>query len=245
MAKKQTKTVLRLDKFCADMGLGTRSEVKRLIQQGRLTINGQTVRKPETKLDTIKDEVCLDGQRIQFSAYEYVMLYKPAGCVTATKDDRAKTVLDCISVEDCPRRQKLFPVGRLDKDTEGLLLLTDDGELAHKLLSPGKHVPKTYFVRLKKEAVLTDRERFWQGMDIGDEKPTLPAKLKIGSDTREVLVTIEEGRYHQIKRMFESCGNEVVYLKRLSMGSLKLDGRLKPGEYRRLTQEEIQKLKQG
>ena len=229
--------MIRLDKFLADMGYGTRSEVKKEITKGNVKINGLPVRKPETKIDTEKDEVMYREQPAAYEKYEYYMLNKPAGVISATTDKREKTVLDLIGEK---QRKDLFPVGRLDKDTEGLLLITNDGELAHRLLSPKKHVDKVYYVRVQGELVEEDIRRLAEGIDIGEEKLTLPARLVIRKNGQfsEAEITIQEGKFHQVKRMFHALGKEVVYLKRLSMGTLVLDGNLKPGEYRKLTKEE-------
>jgi 16S rRNA pseudouridine516 synthase len=234
-------SMLRLDKYLADMGVGTRSQVKQLIGKGRVRVNGSRVLRPEQKVEPGKDLVEADGSPVGYEEYEYYMLHKPAGYVSATEDKRQKTVLDLLTGSS---RKDLFPVGRLDKDTEGLLLITNDGELAHKLLSPRKHIDKTYLVRLDQPADRADKEAFAQGLDIGDEKLTLPAQLAFSEngDGLEVKVTIQEGRFHQIKRMFEAVGKHVVYLKRLSMGSLHLDGELSLGEYRPLTNEELERL---
>lgn len=229
--------MIRLDKFLADMGYGTRSEVKKEITKGNVKINGLPVRKPETKIDTEKDEVMYREQPAAYEKYEYYMLNKPAGVISATTDKREKTVLDLIGEK---QRKDLFPVGRLDKDTEGLLLITNDGELAHRLLSPKKHVDKVYYVRVQGELAEEDIRRLAEGIDIGEEKLTLPARLVIRKSGQfsEAEITIQEGKFHQVKRMFHALGKEVVYLKRLSMGTLVLDGNLKPGEYRKLTKEE-------
>lgn len=233
---------MRLDKFLADMGQGTRKEVKKLIQKGLVSINGVTVKKPENKLTAGKDEVVCRGQRLVYEEYAYYMLHKSAGVICATEDDREKTVLDLL-----PKaiRKGLFPVGRLDKDTEGLLILTNDGDLAHRLLSPKKHVDKVYFVRVDGRVTEEDIDAFLRGVDIGDERLTLPAKLRIlqAGSTSEVEVTLREGRYHQIKRMFEKVGKPVLYLKRTAMGGVELDGGLPAGEYRRLTKEELNRLR--
>lgn len=244
MAKKKTSAdkPLRLDKYLADMCDATRSEVKEWLKRDRVTVDGQIRHMPDYKVMPGESTVCLDGQAVGYVEYEYLMFHKPAGCVSATEDKRDKTVLDYISKEDCARKSELFPVGRLDKDSEGLLLLTNDGELSHRLLSPRRHVQKRYFVRLEHGVEPEMARKFEEGLDIGDEKPTLPAKLECTQEDREVYVTITEGRYHQIKRMFHACGNEVVYLKRVSMGSLMLDEGLKKGEYRPLTEEELSEL---
>ena len=229
---------IRLDKFLADMGTGTRSQVKEFIRRGQVTVNGETAKRPELKVDPDEDQVCLQERTLTYQKHRYVMLHKPAGLVSATEDARERTVLELLPAE---ARRGLFPVGRLDKDTEGLLLLTDDGELAHRLLSPRKHVDKKYFARVAGRITGEDVRAFSRGMDIGDEKLTLPAALTVlseGEEASEVSVTLREGRYHQIKRMFETIGSRVLYLKRISMGPLLLDDDLKPGEYRELTREE-------
>ena len=229
---------LRLDKFLADMGLGSRTEVKELVKQRRIYINGRYANKADIKVDTETDVVEFNHQRIMYAQYEYWMLNKPAGVVSATRDDGSETVVDLVEGKS---RKDLFPVGRLDKDTVGLLLITNDGQLAHRLLSPAHHVDKVYFARLDHAATEEDVAAFQAGLDIGDEDLTLPAQLEIpnAQQPTEVLVTLREGRYHQVKRMFEARDNEVVYLKRLSMGSLVLDPALAEGESRRLTAEEL------
>ena len=236
---------LRLDKFLCEMNMGTRSQVKNLIKKGRVTVNANTVLRPEQKIDTKNDQVCVDGEKLCYVKHVYYMLHKPAGCVSATEDGRHATVLDYI--KDEPRRQELFPVGRLDLDTEGLLLMTNDGELAHRLLSPVHHVPKTYYAKIKGQVTGQDVEDFARGLDIGEKKPTKPAELTIlqAGELSEILVIITEGKFHQIKRMFACVGKEVIYLKRIRMGSLQLDENLAPGEYRPLTEEEVLALQKG
>lgn len=232
---------LRLDKYLAEMNLGTRSEVKKLITKGQIQVNRTIVKKPEFKLDPISDRVQYQDREITYVTYEYYMLNKPSGVISATEDKRDTTVIDLI---ESRQRKDLFPVGRLDKDTEGLLLITNDGALAHRLLSPKKHVDKTYYAKICGEVTKEDIEIFEKGICIGDEKLTLPAKLvilKSGAES-EIELTIQEGRFHQVKRMFQAVGKEVVYLKRLSMGGLSLDPSLKPGEYRKLTKEEMEQL---
>lgn len=226
--------MIRLDKFLCEAGAGSRSEVKLLIKKGRVTINGTVAKAPETKVDEKNDQVALDAQPLSYEKFVYYMLHKPAGVVTATRDNHEKTVMELL--KDAPGKD-LFPAGRLDKDTEGLLLITNDGALSHRLLSPAKHVDKTYLVRTKAPVTDEMRRRLEEGVDIGDEKPTLPAKTELTEDG-ELLLTVTEGRFHQVKRMLSAVGNEVVYLKRLSMGPLVLDGALSKGEYRVLTQEE-------
>lgn len=232
---------IRLDKCLADMGLGTRSEVKKLLKTKQVTVNGETVTKPELKVDPDTDEILSSGEKVAYEDFEYYMLNKPQGVVSATEDNRDKTVLDCIPSR---KRKDLFPVGRLDKDTEGLLLITNDGDLAHRLLSPKKHVDKTYFVRLRDELTEEDCKKLCEGVDIGEKNPTLPAVVtKTKEESRQCCITIREGKFHQVKRMFAAVDNEVVYLKRLSMGSLILDETLQPGQYRKLSEEEIERLK--
>ena len=230
---------VRLDKFLADAKLGTRSEVRQLLKKGLITLNGEIVKKPDIKVDPASDRVLFDGKEIFSEKDVYFMLNKPAGVVSATEDRREKTVLDLFSSED--RRRDLFPVGRLDKDTVGLLLITNDGALSHRLLSPRRHVDKTYLVHLDRPIPADAGKRMEEGLDIGDEKPTLPAHLAVLSETT-ARITIQEGRFHQIKRMFHAVGCEVIYLKRLSMGSIILDPALEEGCYRRLTPEEINRI---
>lgn len=233
--------ILRLDKFLADAGVGSRSQVKVLIKKGKIKVNNNVIMLPDYKVDSDNDVVMADNEPVNYKKYVYFMFNKPAGCVTATTDKSDKTVLDYF--KDV-RARGLFPVGRLDKDTEGLLIITNDGELSHNLLSPKKHVDKTYFVRTDidiSEDVLKGLEN---GVDIGDEKLTLPAKAVYASDKKnETCITITEGRFHQVKRMYYAYEAEVTYLKRISMGSLKLDESLKLGCYRELTDDEVASLK--
>ena len=238
--------MMRLDKYLADMGEGTRQEVKKYIRRGSVTVNGELVRSPERKVDE-RDQICLDGREVSYAAEEYFMLNKPAGVVSATEDKRDRTVLDLIREK---KRKDLFPVGRLDKDTEGLLLITNDGALSHRLLSPRHHVDKTYYVEVQGHVTEENRAAFQRGVNIGtEEEPlvTMPARLEIleaGQSLSRVRLTIREGKFHQVKRMFLSQGMEVSYLKRESMGSLRLDDSLAPGEYRPLTEHEIKRLKE-
>lgn len=238
--------MMRLDKYLADMGEGTRQEVKKYIRRGSVTVNGELVRSPERKVGE-RDQICLDGREVSYAAEEYFMLNKPAGVVSATEDKRDRTVLDLIQYK---KRKDLFPVGRLDKDTEGLLLITNDGALSHRLLSPRHHVDKTYYVEVQGHVTEETRAAFQRGVNIGtEEEPlvTMPARLEIleaGQSLSRVRLTIREGKFHQVKRMFLSLGMEVSYLKRESMGSLRLDDSLAPGEYRPLTEHEIKRLKE-
>lgn len=233
---------LRLDKYLADMGVGTRSEIKVYIRKGRVKLNQELCTRPEQKVLPGKDVVTFDDALVDYIKYQYIMLHKPAGVVSATEDNISTTVLDLIRDRKC---KDMFPVGRLDKDTEGLLLITNDGELAHGLLSPKKHVDKVYYAKIEGRVTMEDAEAFEKGVDIGEEAYTLPASLKIlaSDEISEIELTIQEGKYHQVKRMFEAVGKKVLYLKRLSMGSLVLDQALKPGEYRELTEEELKALK--
>lgn len=239
--------MLRIDKYLADCGIGTRSEVKKYIKNKLITVNGEVVSKPDIKVDEGIDNICFKGQLITYEKYVYYLLHKPAGCVTAKQDNVHKTVMEYFPEEI--RAKDIAPVGRLDLDTEGLLLFTNDGPLTHHLLSPTHHIPKTYYAVLDNEVAISAVEQFKEGVDIGDDKPTLPAELVIlptktdydGNNVYSAEMTIHEGRFHQVKRMFEAVGCTVTYLKRLSMGSLTL-GNLAKGEYRKLTEEEVQAL---
>ena len=233
---------IRLDKYIASMGYASRSEVKELARAGRIQVNGTVAKKSDIKLSTDTDEVLLDGAPIVYQEFQYFMLNKPAGVVSARSDAFDKTVVDLI---EGFHRADLFPVGRLDKDTVGLLLITNDGQLAHRLLAPNKHVDKQYFVRLELPVDETDAQAFAQGIDIGDDTLTLPAVLRlVPEDEHCAYVTLHEGRFHQVKRMFEARGNSVVYLKRVSMDSLVLDETLQEGQSRPLTTEELALLMQ-
>ena len=252
---------VRLDKFLADEGKGTRSEGKKLIQKGQVQVNGVPAKKPEMKVDPEKDTVVLSGETVGAAPeFVYYLLNKPAGCVSATEDRNDRTVMEYVPSD----RKGLFPVGRHDKDTEGLLLITDDGKLAHELLAPGKHVDKTYFVRVEGKLTVEKIKKLENGVDIGEKKLTMPAKVEIvggswegagepepGRVRRENLpevytelhLTIHEGKFHQVKRMLAAVATPVIYLKRISMGPLILPDDLKKGECRSLTDEELRKLK--
>ncbi len=258
---------MRLDKYLADMSVGTRSDIKKNIRAGLVSVDGAVIKDPGFKVDE-GASVTFQGRNVSFEKLQYFMLNKPAGVISATEDRNQKTVIDLLGDE---KRKDLFPVGRLDKDTEGLLIITNDGDLAHRLLSPTKHVDKCYFAKVSGTVDEEDARIFAEGIDIGtDEKPeiTRPAKLEIlkvyrneaaGGSKRdddtahypegensgvysEVKITIHEGKYHEIKRMFQKVGKEVLYLKRLLVGTLTLDESLQPGEYRRLTEEELKSL---
>lgn len=232
---------MRLDKFLSDQNVGTRSVLKQEIKKGLVTVNGETVTKPETPVDPKKDRIQYKRQDVLYAPFHYYMLNKPVGVVSARTDQRDRTVLDLLPGE---LQKNLFPVGRLDKDAEGLLLLTDDGDLSHRLLSPKKHVDKTYIVHTDREIPKEAAERFRQGVDIGEKHLTLPAEVFFSDrDPHECLLTIREGKFHQIKRMFGTLGLTVTGLKRMKMGTLSLDGALLPGQFRSLTKEEIGALK--
>ena len=235
---------MRLDKFLCDMQLGSRSQVKEIIKKGLVSVNDTLVKSPDFKIDEKKDAVFYMGKELIYQGMYYYMLHKPAGVVTATKDDHEPTVMALLPDAN---GKDLFPVGRLDKDTEGLLLITNDGELAHNLLSPRKHVTKTYYVECS-GMLTTDKIALLEnGVDIGDEETTHPAKVKLITqldDSYTIELTITEGRFHQVKRMIQAVGGSVTYLKRLSMGTLSLDPDLHKGSYRTLTEKELLALKQ-
>lgn len=236
--------MIRLDKYLADMGVGTRTEVKKYIRQGKITVDDTVVKLPDMKIDTEKQSVFYMGTRIAYEEFVYYMLHKPSGVVSATTDKKEKTVIDLITEN---KRKDLFPVGRLDKDTEGLLLITNDGALAHRLLAPNKHVDKVYEAIIQGIVTEEDRQAFAQGVAIGNGEMAKPAQLEI-VNTDEIVneshirLTIQEGKFHQVKRMFESVGKKVTYLKRISMGTLVLDETLALGAYRPLTEEERAQL---
>jgi 16S rRNA pseudouridine516 synthase len=271
------KTTMRLDKMLGNLGYGSRSEIKILIRQGAVTVNGKTVKDHGLQIKPSEDEVVLDGETIQYRDTVYVLLHKPAGVVSATEDSRDRTVIDLIDPELTVLSP--FPVGRLDKDTEGLLLITNDGKLSHELLSPRKHVPKTYRALVAGEVGEEDAEKFGQGVPLDDGYVTLPAELAVlarmirggtpsadeselalemaeadnlAADMDEVAegealswieLTIHEGKFHQVKRMFEAVGKKVLYLRRVSMGPLRLDKALAPGQWRELTEDEVDSLR--
>lgn len=230
---------MRLDKFLCDTAGLTRTEAKNAVKKGQIAVNGQVQKAADFKVKETTDTVTFQGKPLSYAAFHYYMLHKPAGVITATEDKKESTVMDILREE---KVKNLFPVGRLDKDTEGLLLITDDGELAHNLLSPKKHVDKEYLVKVRDSISEEDCRKLSEGVDIGDEKPTAPAKVERVAE-KEILLTIREGRFHQVKRMLQAVGNEVLYLKRLSMGSLRLSEDLEKGAYRPLSEEEIYKIK--
>ena len=232
----------RLDKILANTGRWSRKEVRELVRAGRVTVNGVVARTPEEKHDPASTFL-VDGQPVSGERLVYLMLHKPAGLVSATEDPREPTVLTLLP--EYLRRVGLFPAGRLDKDTEGLLLLTNDGPLAHRLLSPRWHVDKTYFVRVDGRLEKADTEAFRRGLTLADGLECLPAGLEILEEPDTAIVTLREGKYHQIKRMLASRGKPVLYLKRLTMGPLTLDPALAPGQWRPLTEEELAALRES
>lgn len=231
----------RLDKRLASTGRWSRKEIKDMVRQGRIQINGVPARRPEEKVGD-EDRLAVDGQEVDCAPFVYVMMHKPAGILSATEDKRQRTVVDLLPPE--LRRRGLFPVGRLDKDTTGLLLLTDDGALAHELLSPKKHVDKVYLARVEGRIDASDVAALGEGMVLGDGLHCLPAGLEPLKDGSECLVTLREGKYHQVKRMLAAQGKPVLALKRLSMGTLQLDETLAPGQWRYLEMDEVAKLRE-
>ena len=228
---------IRLDKYLADMSAGTRSEVKKYIKAGRVQVDQFCEKDAARKIDPGKNRVELDGKQISYQKYEYYMLNKPAGVVSAVSDKKDRTVLDLIS----DGRKDRFPVGWLDKDTEGLLLITNDGELAHRMLSPRKHVDKEYYVRIDGNVTPEMHRKLEEGVFIEQDILSKPAKLKIINNQEtesEVCITIHEGRFHQVKKMFGAVGRNVLYLERISFGPLVLDQNLPRGSARTLTPEE-------
>ncbi|MCC8075404.1 MAG: 16S rRNA pseudouridine(516) synthase [Clostridiales bacterium] len=231
---------LRLDKLLADTGLWSRKEARDLIRRGQVTVDGAVVKQPEAKVDPAQSSLTAAGQPVVWQKYTYIMMNKPGGVLTATEDRRQPTVLDLLPQE--LRRKQLRPVGRLDKDTEGLLLLTDDGALAHRLLAPKSHVDKVYYAETEGTVDEDDVAAFAAGMTLGDGLVCQSAGLeRLGPD--RCLVTLREGKFHQVKRMLAARGKPVQYLKRLSMGALTLDEALEPGAWRPLTEEETRKVK--
>lgn len=227
----------RLDKILASQNLGSRKEAGALIRRGAVAVNGQTVRKPETKADPERDEIAVEGRVLTYRRHVYIMMNKPAGVLSAANDPRATTVIDLVP--ESLRRRGLFPAGRLDKDTTGLLIITDDGDYAHRMLAPASHVYKLYEARLDTPVVPDDAERFAEGLDLGDFT-SLPAELIVPDEANPYVarVWIREGKFHQVKRMFHACGHEVEALRRLRVGGLSLDPDLPEGACRLLTQYE-------
>ncbi|MFD1207163.1 pseudouridine synthase [Sporosarcina contaminans] len=231
---------MRLDKLLANMGYGSRKEVKQLLKKGAVRVNGETVKDPACKVEPTTEEVTIFGERVVYREFIYLMMNKPQGVISATEDLRDRTVIDLLDAEY--KHFQPFPVGRLDKDTEGFLLLTNDGKLAHELLSPKKEVPKMYYAHIEGKVGEEDIRKFAEGVSLDDGYFTKPGELKVlkSEELRsEIELTITEGKFHQVKRMFEAVGKRVIYLKRMSMGPLILDDQLKLGSYRELTEEEI------
>jgi 16S rRNA pseudouridine516 synthase len=232
----------RLDKILANSGYGTRKEVKAIVKSGRISINGNTVKDSSIHADPEQDNIIIDGEALDYKKYIYIMMNKPQGVISATEDDYDRTVIDLL--DEKSRSFNLAPVGRLDKDTEGLLVLTNDGDLNHDLISPKKHVPKKYYAKIDGEVNEKHVEEFKNGIVLEDGYRCLPAELNIleAGPQSEITVVLYEGKFHQVKRMFQSIGCTVVYLKRIQMGGLMLDDELSTGEYRELTGEELELL---
>jgi 16S rRNA pseudouridine516 synthase len=235
---------IRIDKLLSHMGYGTRSEIKKAVKQGKVTVDGKVVKDSGLIVNPELAAVAFEGQAVIYRDVIYIMMNKPPGVISATEDGRERTVIDLLEPED--RLLSPFPVGRLDKDTVGLLLLSNDGQLAHEMLSPRKHVPKTYEALVRGNVGEQDRLQFAAGVTLDDGYVTMPAELVIveaaerdGEPYSTIQLTIKEGKFHQVKRMFEAVGKKVVFLKRLSMGALKLDESLAEGEYRELTEQEL------
>jgi 16S rRNA pseudouridine516 synthase len=234
---------MRIDKLLANMGFGTRKEVKQLLKTGSVRVEDEPVKDPKTQVNPEKQVVTVNGEPVEYKEYIYLMMNKPQGVISATEDHHDQTVIDLLEIDDSIFNP--FPVGRLDKDTEGLLLITNDGQLSHQLLSPKKHVPKTYYAHINDFVTDEDVKAFEQGVELDDGYITKPGVLTIlkSGPTSEIELIITEGKFHQVKRMFESVGKKVIYLKRIKMGPLPLDETLELGEYRELTEEEIDLLK--
>ncbi|MBM7871897.1 16S rRNA pseudouridine516 synthase [Clostridium pascui] len=234
----------RLDKVLANLGFGSRKEVKALVKSGRVEVDGEVVKDSSISIDPEKSIVKVNGEELLYRKYIYLMMNKPDGVISATFDNRDETVIDLLDIDY--QVFKPFPVGRLDKDTVGLLLITNDGDLNHKLISPKWHVDKVYYAEIDKEVNETDIEAFKKGVVLDDDYKCLPAKLEIveaDENGSKVYITIQEGKFHQVKRMFQAREKEVVYLKRVKFGNLSLDNELMEGEYRELTEEELETLK--
>lgn len=233
---------MRIDKLLSNMGEGSRQEIKKLIKTGMVSIDGETIYKPDIQVNELQN-ISIGGRKVIYKKYIYIMMNKPQNVVSATEDNKDKTVIDILDEKDS--KFCLFPVGRLDKDTEGLLILTNDGELCHNLLSPKKHIPKTYYANIEGRVTDYDASLFNEGVILNDGYKTFPATLKIinSSDISTIELTIVEGKFHQVKRMFEAVNKKVIFLKRIAMGNLKLDSTLAIGEYRYLTDNELNLLK--
>ncbi|KRQ87541.1 Ribosomal large subunit pseudouridine synthase B [Caloramator mitchellensis] len=235
----------RIDKVLANLGYGTRKEIKKMCRNGEVEVNGEIVKDSSEHIDPFNDAITVNGERVEYKEFIYLMLNKPQGVITATYDEVERTVIDLIDDEYLVFSPS--PVGRLDKDTEGLLLITNDGELNHLLLSPKRHVPKKYYAKVEGRVTLEDVERFKEGVVLDDGYKTMPSELEIlaSGEISEIELIIYEGKYHQVKRMFEAVGKRVIYLKRIEFGPLKLDENLEAGEYRELSEEELLMLKEA
>lgn len=235
----------RLDKILASQGTLSRRDVKEIIKKGRITLNGKVIKDSSVKIDICKDEVLLDGEKITLKKHIYIMMNKPRGIVSASDGEKEETVVDLVPDE--LYRKGIFPAGRLDKDTTGFVLITDDGDFAHKILSPKNHIFKTYLARLEHSLSESDIKMLENGIILADGTTLKEAKIEIIEQTETPLVEIMicEGKYHQVKRMFAAAGNKVVNLHRLKMGDLTLDERLKPGECREITREELEKVQKS
>ncbi|HCC06652.1 MAG TPA: 16S rRNA pseudouridine(516) synthase [Clostridiales bacterium] len=233
---------MRIDQFLANAGLGSRSQVKEYLKQMRVKVDGVTIKDYGYKVDENDQVIEFDGKMIQYRKHRYYMLNKPAGYITATEDKFDSTVMDLL---DIPNKKDFFPVGRLDKDTEGLLIITNDGEFVHNVLSPKKHVSKTYYAKINGKAYNQHIEKFKEGIVLEDRYECLPSELEIisSADISEIKLIIYEGKFHQVKRMFEAIDMKVIYLKRIAMGLLELDDNLKLGNYKELNMEEVRKVK--
>ena len=242
MKDKTSEKKIRLDKYLVHVGYGSRSEVQKLIKGKKVLVNDVVVSKSETPVAPLTDKVVVGGKLMDYRPFYYFVLNKPQGYITATEDLREQTVLDLLDKQD--RQKEVFPVGRLDKDTEGLLILTNDGKMAHQLLSPKHHVDKVYYAKVRGKMALEDVDSFARGITLEDGTQYEPGKLEIikSDEMSEIYVTISEGKFHQVKRMVQAVGKEVIYLKRIKMGGLSLPADLALGNYRLLTQEELERL---
>lgn len=231
---------MRLDKFLGATGCATRSESKKIIRSGGVTVNGRVARSPDDKVDPQNDEICFCGRAVVYRKYTYILMNKPEGVVSATEDGRDKTVIDLLP--DSVKKNDLFPCGRLDKNTLGLMLITDNGDLAHRLLAPKSHVEKKYYFKSKFPLTEDEAKRFESGLVLDDGYETKPAAIELYGDGNEGIITLVEGKYHQIKRMLDALGNKITYLERISFGPLTLDEKIERGAWRYLTDDEIAAL---
>lgn len=233
---------MRIDKFLSVTGTATRTEAKKAVRAKSVTVNGKAVSSADMHIDPLKDEITFFGEKILYREHTYIMMNKPDGVVSATDDGRDKTVIDLLPSNI--RNDKLFPCGRLDKNTLGLILITDNGELAHELLSPRSHVSKSYRFKAAEPISSEDAKRFEQGVTLADGYVTMPARIELTKNGDEGIITLNEGKYHQIKRMLGALNNKIIYLERITFGPLVLDETLARGEWRFLTEKEIDDLKQ-